>query len=167
MCSSENPTNDNHKCKVRRSSDYTKSETCYLLSLSLFGRYLISLDWLRQLCDMGLWKNKSTKCDAEKKRRSGSQSHTMWKQYSGRQHFAFRLHMCQISSFFGLLLLQNPCLTSPKSCCRKRMVLSNFKVQIINVFANIYVHGKLRDSTQPWVTSLKERWIFNIFFQEY
>ena len=53
------------------------NQTCYLLSLSLFGRYLISLDWLRQLCDTGLWKIKSTKRDALYKKRSGSQSHNM------------------------------------------------------------------------------------------
>lgn len=64
FCSSENPTHDNYKCQVGMNSlinaDYRRSEVCYLLSLSLFGRCLISLDWWQRLCDTGPWKIKIT-----------------------------------------------------------------------------------------------------------
>lgn len=85
LCSSENPTHDNYKSKERTNelinADYRRSEVCYLLSLSLFGRYLISLDWWQQWCDTGLWKIKTTSCDTLNKKRSGSQTIPCRKQH--------------------------------------------------------------------------------------
>lgn len=54
--------------------------------------------------------------------------------------------------------------TSPKSSWGEIMVLTILKDQIINIWVNTYALGKLMDSEQLWMISLKEKMhVFNIF----